>query len=66
MTSFKGKMRWSLKDLFMGPVMFRVLSFSFHSQHAKLDLSTSLKTSMTSVILEEYAGTEDSNAIKNF
>lgn len=53
MTSFEVKLRWSLKDLFMGPVTFRVLSCSFHSQHAKLDLSTSLKTSMTSIMLEE-------------
>lgn len=49
----------------MGPVMFGVLSCSFHSRHAKLDLSTSLKTSITSVMLGEEARTEDSHAIKN-
>lgn len=66
MTSFRDKLR-SLKDLDMGPARFRVLSCSFHSQHAPWDLSTSLKTDslgLSSAMLERKAWADESNAIK--
>lgn len=67
MNGFRDKVRWSLKDLGMGPAMFRALSCSFHSQYAPWDLPTSLKSDrlgLSSTMLEKKEWTDESNAIK--